>query len=721
MKPRSRGGGLNALLGAQVLQLLPDSTLTPLKPMNNAENTMALLHLDVSAFSDLNSALRKEWLETNGLGGYSSSTICGLNTRRYHGLLVAATRPPRGRMVMLSKLEEILSVQGHEYQLSCNEYPGVVHPRGHRFLTGFRLDPFPTYTFEVEGICLEKAVFMPREKNAVVVRYRLTKAVEEVHLRLNALIACRDHHHLCRENSAINPTVEAQGDEIKLTPYAGAPSLFLALDGGRFLPAADWYRNFRYREEMGRGLDYEEDLFCPGTLNKSLKPGESWDVVAAIHSPSSINVSSEWQKESARRNLLLAHLPEAPQCIRQLHLAADSFLVRGKEGRATVIAGYHWFTDWGRDTMIALPGLTLATGRLSEAREILAFHLEHMNQGLIPNFFPEQDDNPAYNSIDATLWLFVAACKYIRLSQDISFLRESLYPALSQAIKWHLKGTHHGILVDEDGLLLGGDEATQLTWMDAKADDRAVTSRHGKAIEVNALWYNCCMIMQEFAQTLRKTGDQRRFRGLAQKAKASFQKTFWNPEKACLFDCVREGAVDASIRPNQLVALSLPFPLFTGPKARSLLRVVEEDLLIPLGLRSLTPKDDRYIGRYEGDQRRRDSAYHQGTAWAWLIGSFLAAHARVHRGGTSARHLAREVVDSLEVHLSDAGLGTISEIFDGDFPHDPRGCISQAWSVGALLEAYWGEAAGSVQRGNEPSRAHHPTSPLDAPHPRETV
>jgi predicted glycogen debranching enzyme len=402
--------------------------------------------------------------------------------------------------------------------------------------------------------------------------------------------------------------------------------------------------------------------------------------------------------EVARRQDLLAPFPDAPEHIRQLHLAADSFIVKGQEGTRAVIAGYHWFGDWGRDTMIALPGLTLAANRLSDARDILSFHLEQMSRGLIPNFLPERGESPAYNSIDATLWLFVAAYEYFRRSNDLPFLRDSLYPALVQSITWHVNGTDHGIVVDRDGLLMGGDETTQLTWMDATTDGCPVTPRQGKPVEVNALWYNACRIMQEFAHILHCEGEGKRFGSLARKAKASFQKAFWNPDKGCLFDCVGEGKSDSSVRPNQVFALSLPFPLLAGPKATSLMKVVERELLIPFGLRSLSPEDGRYIGRYAGDQRHRDGAYHQGTAWAWLLGPFLAAYLRVHRGGR-ARHRAAEILASFSEHLSDAGLGTISENFDGDPPHTPCGCISQAWSVATVLDAYWRFVSPSLAAG----------------------
>jgi len=666
--------------------------------MSNTCPIPVTLSFEGKVLSDLNAALRKEWLETNGLGGYSSSTIWGLNTRRYHGLLVAATRPPRGRMVMLSKLEEILVIRGEEYPLSCNEYPGVIHPQGYRFLVRFGLEPFPTFVYQVGEARLEKTVFMPREKNAVAVRYRLQGELKGAVLLLKPMIACRDHHHLRRESPAINPDGERKGEEIKFSPYSGVPSLFIGMGGGEFFRGPDWYRDFRYRQEMARGLDYEEDLFCPGMIGKKMESGETWDVVAGIESTSDIDVDREWEKELARRKQLVASVSEAPGYIRQLHLAADSFLVKGREGKPAIIAGYHWFSDWGRDTMIALPGLTLVNGRLGEAREILASTIAQMDQGLIPNFFPEGGESPAYNTIDATLWLFVAGFEYFRRSGDEKFLRERLYPALRDSIGWHVNGTHNGIVVDGDGLLMGGDDTTQLTWMDAKPGDRPVTSRHGKAVEVNALWYNACRIMQELAQILHESGDARWFGNLARRARTSFQKSFWNPDKGCLFDCMGDGWADGAVRPNQLLALSLPFPLIAGPKARSLVEVVEAELLVPLGLRSLSPKDSCYAGRCQGDQRQRDAAYHQGTAWPWLIGPFLKAYLRT-QGGKKARARAEEILAAFEEHLCDAGIGTISEILDGDYPHQPRGCISQAWSVGAVLASYWEEVAGGRMDG----------------------
>jgi len=617
---------------------------------------------------------RREWLETNGIGGYAGSTVCGINTRRYHGLLVAATRPPVGRMVLLSKLDE--RINGAD--LGANQFPGAVHPRGFELLVAFERGLFPTFEYVAGGVRLRKTIAAIHGENTTIIAYEVVDGSGVLELR--PFIAGRDYHSLMHANDAVNRHARFDDGIFALQPYEGLPALFLSAPGARFDAAPDWYFRFEYAMEIERGLDAHEDLFTPGTLTRRVAKGETFAVIASIDDPRGRDGLALLAAERQRRESLLRNSPRSPR----LALAADQFIVRrGAEGR-TIIAGYHWFTDWGRDTMIALPGLCLATGRFEDARRILQAFAESVSEGMLPNRFPDSGEAPEYNTVDATLWFFIAAQKYLDATRDDDFVRRQLLPVLRDIIVWHDRGTRHGIRVDTDGLLLAGNPGDQLTWMDAKIGDWVVTPRHGKAVEINALWFNALMILTNFEHRFGEESDARRIAVAAARARVRFRQLFWNEELGCLYDVVRGEERDASIRPNQIFALSLPHPLLDGVYAEKVLATVEQKLLTPAGLRSLAAGDPRFIGTYIGDQRERDTAYHQGTAWPWLIGPYIAALIRV-RGEAGATD-ARRILKAFEAHLDEACLGSISEIFDGAPPHRPRGCVAQAWSVGALLE-----------------------------------
>jgi glycogen debranching enzyme len=610
---------------------------------------------------DLDRARKLEWLETNGLGGYASSTVCGMNTRRYHGLLVAALKPPVGRMVLLSKIEETVIADGERYELGVNQYPGAVHPRGDRWLEEFRLAPFPVFLYRVAGREIEKRVYMARGSNTVVVEYELRGA--PCGLELRPLIAFRDYHATMRRNDALDSRLEIGDGVVGVRPYEGCPGLRFAHGGGEVGHSEDWYFDFEYERERERGLDYREDLFQPFVLRYRLS-GEVRVVV-----------STDAKPQAPRREKGCG-----PQgLVERLKAASDAYLVKRGEGH-TVIAGYHWFADWGRDTMIALPGLTLAAGRFQEARGILREFARSVDQGMLPNRFPDAGETPEYNTVDATLWFFEAARAYAEASGDWAFVREELLPVFEDIAAWHVRGTRYGIRVDEDGLLACGEPGVQLTWMDAKVGDWVVTPRHGKPVEIQALWYNALRILESL-------GGGGRYGEMAGKARESFEAQFWNKDAGCLFDVVDGPARDGSIRPNQLFAVSLAYPLLEGGRARMVVDRVERELLTPMGPRSLSPHDPRYRGRYEGGVWERDSAYHQGTVWPWLMGPFVTAYLRVHGGTDAARAQVRRWLREFEAHLEEAGLGHVSEIADGDSPHTPRGCIAQAWSVAELLRA----------------------------------
>ncbi len=628
---------------------------------------------------DLPIASEREWLETNGLGGYASSTINGMNTRRYHGLLTAALNPPVDRRVLLSKLEETLIINGKRFELSTNQYPGAVHPQGYLLQNSFRLDPFPVFTWVFEEIELHKTVFLIQGENAVVVQYLLraqgTAARHDCRLELRPLIAFRDHHHTTHQNPVLDPNVVVSPGLATVAPYPGMPPLHFAHDAENVTTEGFWYRNFEYVREQERGLDFQEDLYQPFTL--------SFDLSLRIQA--SVIASTEVRNASDAADLRLGeiHRRKALQLSKPFAAPADQFVVKRAEGRS-IIAGYHWFSDWGRDTMIALPGLTLATGRPEVTRDILREFSCYISQGMLPNRFPDEGQQPEYNTVDATLWYFEAVRAFLQATGDYDFVFENLFGPMKEIIACHQKGTRYGIHMEGDGLLHAGIPGTQLTWMDAKVGDWVVTPRGGKPVEIQALWYNALRIMHDLAS---RQGNSP-YGALAEHAKASFAPLFWNEQSGCLFDVIGENGPDASIRPNQIFPISLHYKILDDPeKTKSILAVVERELLTPYGLRTLSPHDPQYRGICIGEPIKRDAAYHQGTVWPWLMPWFLKAYVELHERSAEALEQARQWLEPLVKHAEHIGLGQVSETFDGDPPHHARGCIAQAWSVAGMLDA----------------------------------
>jgi predicted glycogen debranching enzyme len=634
---------------------------------------------------DLNTSAKREWLETNGLGGFASSTLSGINTRRYHGLLIAATKPPVGRMVLLSKVEEALMIDGRRFELSANRYPGVVHPQGYQYLKEFRQDPFPVFVYQVGEVELEKSIFIVHGENTTVVQYAVRGAgAAQCSLELRPLIAFRDYHNTTHANEALNPAYEAAPGSLKFTPYAGLPSLFLAHDDAAVRRTGDWYRSFEYDVEHDRGLDFREDLFNPCVLvfdlNRNARP--AW--IASTEEHSSATADSLRRSEIGRRRALVESAPVDDDFVRSLVLAADQFIVQRGEG-STVIAGYHWFSDWGRDTMIALPGLALVTNRLDAARSILQAFAMHVDRGMLPNRFPDAGEAPEYNTVDATLWFFEAVHAFVEKTGDYEFVRQSLYPVLAEIVAWHERGTRYGIRVEPDGLLCAGEPGVQLTWMDAKVGDWVVTPRQGKPVEIQALWYNALRVMEDLAEKYGYDSHRVRYAEMAERTRTAFTSLFWNESQGCLFDVVDGERRDSAIRPNQIFTVSLTHQMLLTEQARSVVNVVEKELLTPYGLRSLAPSDSAYRGRYDGDPHSRDSAYHQGTVWPWLLSPFVRAYLRVNDHSQKARMQAEQWIGTLRAYLEGEGVGQIPEVFDGDAPHRAGGCIAQAWSVAELL------------------------------------
>ena len=559
-----------------------------------------------------------EWLQTNGTGAFAMGTVAGVNTRRYHALLVASFQPPTNRYALLSKVEEELN----SHQLGVCQYPGVVTPRGFEFLEAFQTDPYVTWRFRADGVLLEKQVCLIDGSQAVVIRYRANRAAT---LRVRPFLAYRDYHSLGRARS---------------DAFGTLPPLELT-HPGKFEPGPNWYYNVEYLEELDRGLDFREDLYTPGLIVLDLQAGE-WAEIRA----SATQATGE-------------------------KVGGFSFLARRADGRPTVIAGYPWFTDWGRDTMISLPGLLIAQGRLVETREIIQAFLAHMKHGVIPNRFPDAGDTPEYNTVDATLWMFQAVRAWLGAGGDRIFLRDTFYPAAKEIVAWHLRGTLYGIGVDPaDHLLAHGP---QLTWMDTK-----FTPRAGKAVEINALWHAALSLMAEWA---RDFGDTTDFAEQARRVRESFRTTFWNHQRDCLCDL----AGDPKIRPNQIFAVSLPYDLLDKRDQQAVVRIVHRELMTPVGLRTLEAGDPDYQPRYQGSPEQRDAAYHQGTVWPWLLGPFVDAY--LIACGRTAKNLAycRGLVDRMETEAARHGcLGAIAEIYDADEPRHPRGCPAQAWSMAEI-------------------------------------
>lgn len=661
-----------------------------------------MIQFDASAWEDTSAAAQREWLETNGLGGFAMSSIIGLNTRKYHGLLIAATHPPAGRAAMLSKLEEvlILKIDGAErrFELSCNQYPGVVFPQGYQLQTGFRLDPHPVYTYVCDGVTVEKSVFVVHGENTVAVRYTITGPADKLAgaaLDVRPLIAFRDYHQLVRMNQDVKSDLVAVNGLLSIKPYDHLPQLHFAHDATRHDARSDWYNAFNYLVEKDRGYDYVEDLYNPFALvfeRDAAGAAPVWEcrIIASTIKRDVADLPRLREAEVARRRAIKAAATRPDGLSRALAQAADQFIVRRGDGYS-LIAGYPWFTDWGRDSMICLPGLVAATDRRDVARSILTTFAGVMSQGMIPNRFLASIDLQAgeemeYNTIDGTLWMFEAVRALVEHTGDRAFVKAHLYDALKDAVDWYEKGTRYHIRVDDDGLVTGGEEGVQLTWMDAKVNTWVVTPRYGKPVEVQALWYNALRVLQGLAQDFDDADTAARCAELAERAHDSFNRDFWNEAAGCLYDVISpEGTPDASIRPNQILAVSLTHSMLSPERARQVVEIVRRDLLTPLGLRSLAPSDYNYRGRYEGNLISRDSAYHQGTVWSWLIGPFITAHLKTSETRDDARAEARGWLAAFEEHLGEAGLGQISEIFDGNAPHAPRGTIAQAWSVFELL------------------------------------
>ncbi len=672
-----------------------------------ADLTRVLCTGDLYSKLEADPHMIEEWLVTNGIGGYASGTVTGAITRRYHGLLIAALPNPLGRMMMLSGLSERLRLPDRRVLYTGAEELAGITPEAALTLSEFRLESgLPVWRYEVDGFVLEKRLILPNRQNTVHVTYLLLSGKGKLRLGLRPAMHFRSHDALVSERRSIHYTLSVYEDQFEINAAADLPVLRLIVHGPSTAFTFDRKETslIPYRTERNRGYEWQGSLWSPGYFRCDLVEGDRTTLVASTEEWATIRALSPeetFRAELDRRKLLLkAALPPARTgTAAELVLAADQFLITpvgrlaerrlrgsGEEGQ-TVIAGYPWFTDWGRDTMISLEGLTLMTGRRNEAGRILRMFAHYLRDGLIPNMFPEGERDGLYHTADATLWYFHAIHRYMQMTNDRATLK-LLLPKLVEIIEHHRNGTLFGIGMDpKDALLRQGQEGYQLTWMDAKVGDWVVTPRRGKAVEINALWYNALRLIAGWLKEEGQEADMHRMNETADRVRESFNRRFWYEQGGYLFDVVdaENGGSDNACRPNQVFAISLDHPVLDEARWEPVMKVVTDRLLTPVGLRSLAPGHPDYKAKYYGDLRARDAAYHQGTVWAWLIGPYVDAWIKLNPGKEAE---GRGFLAGFVAHLDEACVGSISEVFDAEAPYTPRGCVAQAWSVAEVLRCW---------------------------------
>jgi predicted glycogen debranching enzyme len=631
--------------------------------------------------------LSLEWLETNGRGGFASGTVAGANTRRYHALLLTARRPPGERFVLVNHLEEWIDLDGRTLSFSTNLYPNAVHPDGYRHCTGFTTEPWPTWAYHCGDVSVQREVFCVRGRDLVVIRWTLAgNGSAPVTLRIRPKLSGRDYHATHHENSGLTTGAAIQEGAVTWHLYRDVPAVS-ALHNGVYRHAPEWYRRIQFELERTRGLDSEEDWWSPGVFTYQLIGGSPATLVLTTESGDPLTVQTLAEDERKRRAGLEKTAPRQDPLASALWQATEAYLsVRGSH--QTVIAGYPWFTDWGRDTFISLPGLCLVTGRHETAWQVIESFCTYVSEGMVPNRFPDQGGQPEYNTIDASLWFIHAVDRYLTYSGDEARVRAVAWPVVKQILDGYRHGTRYGIHTDTDGLVAGGVPGAQLTWMDAMVGDRVVTPRHGKPVEIQALWVRALQVGERLATQFTEPALVARCRDDRLRAACSFQAKFWYEAGGYFYDVIDgPGGNDASLRPNQLYALALCDDLATREQARKVLQTVRDQLLTPVGLRTLAPNDSRFRPRYEGGVVEREGAYHQGTVWPFLLGPFVTAWLKVFGRNAKTKAQARSFLDGLADHLQQDCLGQVAEIFDAEPPHHPRGCPAQAWSVAEPLRA----------------------------------
>jgi predicted glycogen debranching enzyme len=635
----------------------------------------------------LDRALGLEWLEANGRGGFSSGTVAGANTRRYHALLLTARNPPSDRVVLVNHLEEWLDLDGQAIPLSTNLYPGAVYPTGYEHCVEFLTDPWPTWIFDCHGVPIKREILSIHGRDMVMVRWTLVgQRPARAVLRVRPKLTGRDYHRTHHENGHLSTAAHVGNGMVMWHCYSDLPPV-RAFHSGAYHHEPNWYRHIQFPVEQQRGLDAEEDWWSPGEFMFDLESGSSTALTFTSETIDQLDLGALAKSEKSRRDAVRKTAPVDDSLAGALLCATETYLsVRGV--RHTVIAGYPWFTDWGRDTFISLPGLCLVTGRLDVAWQVIDSFAAHVSDGMVPNRFPDVGEQPEYNTIDASLWFIDAIDRYLTASRDEVRVQETAWPAVKQILDGYRRGTRYGIKMDEDGLIAGGMPGTQLTWMDAKVGDWVVTPRHGKPVEIQALWVRALGVGDTLARRFGEADYADQCRDHRSNAVTSFRNRFWFEQGGYLYDVVDgpKGS-DASFRPNQLYAISLVDDLVPPHKAEQILHLIKEHLLTPVGLRTLSPTDNRYHARYEGSVFERDGAYHQGTVWPFLLGPFVTAWIKVFGKDAAVLKQARSFLDGIQGHLTEACLGQVSEIFDAEAPHHARGCCAQAWSIAEPLRA----------------------------------
>lgn len=659
--------------------------------------------------------IEREWVIVNGIGGYAGCSIIGANTRKHHGLLVASLHPPVERYLLLSRINELLVVGEKEYSLAAVQRKGAVLEEGQHYLQRFIYDAVPHYIYQAEDVFITKSIAMKHGENKTAICYEIENGGRQAYITLTPLFNYRDHGGFSTVKGLkfrAERYERKEGVQIVLCPIGAAGKdyeiVFEVSEGNVFTRKKLFDEEMELQTEIDTGMSAIDNNYTPYDIQIKLAPYEKKkiSVVCYLRDTEKRNMSVEKnvfaenafyiiEEEIRRMKELIEKTGYQDELAQTLIQAADAFIVdRISTGNKTILAGLPWFTDWGRDTMIAMQGLTLCTGRYEDAKGILRTFAKYVRKGLVPNMFPDEGLEPLYNTVDASLWYFYSVYKYLEYTgsdDEYAFVEEEIYPKLKEIIQAYQYGTDFHIYMDDDGLIHAGGELDQVTWMDVRAGDWVATPRHGKPVEINALWYNALKVMEQLAV---RYGDGRMFyRELAKKVKLSFNEKFWNGEKACLYDVAEEekdGVVknNDQIRPNQIWAVSLPFTMLSEDKEKKIVETVWQQLYASYGLRSLSPEDAEYKGIYFGKLHDRDAAYHQGTVWAFPLGGFLTAYVKVYGKNGESRDFAKKLLEPIEDHLADGCIGSVAEIFDGDEPHVSRGCYAQAWSVGEILRAY---------------------------------
>ncbi|HYX37602.1 MAG TPA: amylo-alpha-1,6-glucosidase [Oligoflexus sp.] len=643
-----------------------------------------MLPITKAALADLPQLLQREWLDANSRGSYSNSTILDCPTRRYHGLLVSDAGVLNEKHVFLAKLEASLSVRGRIMDLYTNKHPGsVYYPEGYSHFDSFEYDLYPVITYRAGSYLLQRSCMLLHDRDAVLVRYKII-STESVQLILRPLLAYRSHHHLQHETSDFQVKTFPDAEGHKIEPLPQKPALHMGTDrGATFYPGPFWVKQVEYVREQERGFDYQEDLFCPGLYEAVLEPDQELYLIFGFQSTPRADIRGLWMKEEQRRLALHQRFIHDGEPLAQVKFEAEKFMVQRPDGNPSIVAGYPWFGEWGRDTMIALPGLTLGRGEPERLLPIVQTYLRQAKDGLIPNYLGQGHQSGSYNSVDATFWMFSALQQYWIATRDKAGL-QTILPDLVQIIDDLVQGRSHLVRVSEDGLIQAGSSQTQVTWMDATVDGVPVTPRGGYPVEINAMWMAALAFLQDIAPVNSLPG----WISLLESTPAAFRKKFWLQDAGYLADCVSpHGSVDRHIRPNQIVAISLDFCPLNREEQQSVLDVVTSHLITPYGLRTLSPEDPGFIPFYQGGPKERDAAYHQGTVWPWLISPYVKAVLKIYEDPQKARNFLRRNFSALwQEHLMQRGIMGVSEIFDSLFPYKPDGCLTQAWSVAALIE-----------------------------------